>query len=536
MALSKKQMLTAIAGLGLALSVAASNAEAGRGSNGSNSNKGAHQFQSMQFNNNNNNNNNSTGSSQSVLKFQKFQQSNGSVPFNSNFNVGNNSNLKKSGQFRSGNHENVQNFNFNPNGKFAKKNNSNFQFNSNFKFGDKFFGNHNHDNHKHHNHNWDFCFGKWGCNYSCWHPDYCFQYVYVPPVVYYNPYCTGIPVGGFDYSQQIPVQTDPNAPQDSELFQAARKAFFEGNLNAAIDLISKAISQQPNNRDMHQFRSLVHFAMGDYRQSTAAAYAALSTGPGWNWTVLRSFYPSGEIYTLHLRALEAFVIGNPQDAAGHFLLGYHYLMTNHADAAKQHLMIVMQLQPGDKLAAQMLTAIGGPVAGQELPPVVGQPNIPQQGPVATQTTNENPPAAGDPTQAGTIPGIPAGNPMGQPMGDPMDVPATGAVELPAQDAANIPMVNAIGGPAAGIWKATPMAGTTIELILGADGKFNWNFAAGENKKSFKGSFTVKGDVLTLVRDNDNDKMEGKITLKGDKSFILRMTGSPKEDPGLTFDR
>ena len=126
--------------------------------------------------------------------------------------------------------------------------------------------------------------------------------------------------------------------------------------------------------------------------------------------------------------------------------------------------------------------------------------------------------------------------MGQPMGDPMDVPATGAVELPAQDAANIPMVNAIGGPAAGIWKATPMAGTTIELILGADGKFNWNFAAGENKKSFKGSFTVKGDVLTLVRDNDNDKMEGKITLKGDKSFILRMTGSPKEDPGLTFAR
>ena len=45
---------------------------------------------------------------------------------------------------------------------------------------------------------------------------------------------------------------------------------------------------------------------------------------------------------------------NPKDAAEHFLLGYHYLMTGARDDAKTEFAEAVKLTPGDKLAGHYL--------------------------------------------------------------------------------------------------------------------------------------------------------------------------------------
>ena len=92
---------------------------------------------------------------------------------------------------------------------------------------------------------------------------------------------------------------------------------------------------------------------------TAAAtlYPLLAAGPGWNWNTLSSLYPSAQIYTKQLRSLEQFVRGNPTDAAGHFVLAYHYLVLDEQDSALGQLHEVARLQPQDKLSAGIVQAL-----------------------------------------------------------------------------------------------------------------------------------------------------------------------------------
>ena len=100
--------------------------------------------------------------------------------------------------------------------------------------------------------------------------------------------------------------------------------------------------------------SLCLLAAKDYRGAAMEAHAALALGPPVDWPTLYSYYENVDTYTAQLRALEKFVRDNPKAPEGHFLLGYHFLMTRNKDAAKKELDQAIALAPQDKLAQEML--------------------------------------------------------------------------------------------------------------------------------------------------------------------------------------
>src|SRR5262249_17033669 len=123
---------------------------------------------------------------------------------------------------------------------------------------------------------------------------------------------------------------------------------------------------------LHQFRALVFFALKDYKQAAATLYAVLSAGPGWDWTTLGGMYASSTTYSDQLRELEQYVKTNPSAADGPFVLGYQYLTCGHTEAARRQYEEVLNLQPDDRLSAQLLKLMRGdpsaPAAGDRPPP------------------------------------------------------------------------------------------------------------------------------------------------------------------------
>jgi hypothetical protein len=90
----------------------------------------------------------------------------------------------------------------------------------------------------------------------------------------------------------------------------------------------------------------------------------------------RIHYRHRQAYTNQLRALEKYARGRPKSPEARFLLGFHYMMTGHAEEAKDELLAALKLAPRDRLAAKLLTEAGGKVPPEiakqlaELPPIV----------------------------------------------------------------------------------------------------------------------------------------------------------------------
>ena len=57
------------------------------------------------------------------------------------------------------------------------------------------------------------------------------------------------------------------------------------------------------------------------------------------------------------RPLEQNRDAKSESAQTHFLVGYHYLMLNHTDAARTELSKIVELEPRDKLAAELLKLV-----------------------------------------------------------------------------------------------------------------------------------------------------------------------------------
>ncbi len=108
---------------------------------------------------------------------------------------------------------------------------------------------------------------------------------------------------------------------------------------------------------MQEFGALCLFAQGKYKDAAATLYDVLTAAPAWDWDTVGSFYASARTYTTQLRALERHVRQNPRDAAGHFVLAYHYLALGYRDAVVTQLREVVKLQPGDQVSAAFLEAL-----------------------------------------------------------------------------------------------------------------------------------------------------------------------------------
>lgn len=74
-----------------------------------------------------------------------------------------------------------------------------------------------------------------------------------------------------------------------------------------------------------------------------------------NW---RQIYRNTQ-YVDAMNRLNKFVGENPDDAAGRFLRGYHFMYLDQTDYAKRELAKVVELEPKDRLAADLISQLTG---------------------------------------------------------------------------------------------------------------------------------------------------------------------------------
>ena len=294
--------------------------------------------------------------------------------------------------------------------------------------------------------------------------------------------------------QEAPSTTVQSSTNSAELvMDNAVGAFQQNNLDAALDAIDKGITQYPTDAVLHEFRALVLFSKADYQQAAATVHSVLAVGPGWDWPTLSSMYTNVDGYTTQLRALEAFTKSHPDDAAGHFLLSYHYMSCSHTEAAVRHLKTTITLMPSDKVAADILRMIEAPAD-------------------AATTDPANPPALPPLPVDGTA------NPETRtfkPEGTPEVAPVDPKILI-------------------GTWKATRPDGSTFALTITEDAKFTWSFAQTDQPATeFSGTYTVDKNVLALER-KDGGALIAEITPGEVGKFNFRMLGADETDKGLDF--
>ena len=306
---------------------------------------------------------------------------------------------------------------------------------------------------------------------------------------YSNPYYSSVSTAARSYSQPIPVIY--NAPaavvvgdqaSSDQVLSDAVAAFQRNDYDVALDITNKGIGQYPDDAVLHEFRSLVLFAKQDYQQSAATIHSVLAIGPGWDWTTLSGMYASVPVYTTQLRTLEAFTKANPEDAASHFLLAYHYMTCGHTEAAARRLQQVVRLMPNDRVAADLLKMI--------LPP---EPVASSENSVTTETelSPESVMSEEKPVDLKTI---------------------------------------------VGTWKAPGADGAVFDLVLTNDAEFSWRFAPKDQAvREFDGTYTIEKNVLALER-RDGGSMIAEVTPGGEGKFNFRLLGSDDTDPGLDFAR
>jgi tetratricopeptide (TPR) repeat protein len=183
---------------------------------------------------------------------------------------------------------------------------------------------------------------------------------------YYNPYYEETQY--FNYSEPVvtlPVEQapeqgpalPPGSQEAVDKFDQARAAFLDGAYEKALKLTDEAVAKLPHDAVLHEFRSLVLFALRRYSESAAAINAVLAVGPGWDAKTLTSLYPDMDTYTAQLRALEAFRNKDPKVAEVRFLLGYHYLTCGFPDEALGEFRRASELQPKDAVAAALVATL-----------------------------------------------------------------------------------------------------------------------------------------------------------------------------------
>ncbi len=159
------------------------------------------------------------------------------------------------------------------------------------------------------------------------------------------------------------INADANMQGDAQtgamFFSQAENAFQAGKYRDSFRLANHAAIESPENPRAPELMSLSLFALGEYPAAAAQAHFALALGPPTDWASIFGYYGDVATYTKQLRALEKYSGDNPQSVEGHFLLGYHYLITGYTKPALKELQEVVKLAPNDKLTAALVKKYGG---------------------------------------------------------------------------------------------------------------------------------------------------------------------------------
>ncbi|MGO9112763.1 MAG: tetratricopeptide repeat protein [Thermoguttaceae bacterium] len=304
-------------------------------------------------------------------------------------------------------------------------------------------------------------------------------YDYSQPIVI-NTYDTPTADASADSSsnpQAVAADSAPESPQTAEAYQffdQALAAFKKGDYQSALQLDQQALRQSPHDPVIHEVGALCMFATGDYNGAAAVLDNLLAVAPGMDWTTLIGLYGDADAYTAQLRALEAYCKQKPDNAAGHFVLAYQYLVAGYSDAAAEQLKLVVAAQPGDQVAKRMLAALTPPADSTTAPAQLEQ-------------------AAGSPPQAG---------------------PTTDLV---------------------GSWRAE-RNGDVFELSIDENSKFTWKAAPkGKQPVTLTGTMATAGDAI-LLESKDQGTMAAQVASGGADQFQFIAAGSPPDDKGLQFTR
>ncbi len=319
---------------------------------------------------------------------------------------------------------------------------------------------------------------------------------------------------------RAPLPSASVAESTEQVFSAARDSFKAGDYQRALDLTDQVLKQTPDAAVVHEFRGLCLFALKRYDEAAAVNYAVLTAGPGWNWSTLVGLYPDVDTYTNQLRALEAYVRGNPSSSSGEFLLAYHYLAQGNNDAAGARFQKVAELLPTDQLSAgfaklyKKATEVAAAQAAQ-----------PDPGPAA-RVPAEGAPAAGTPAQP--APAVAANQPLPE---APAPAQAPGANDQTKQAEPPPPPPASL----VGAWTAQASPDVKIALTLEADGKFAWEVDTKGKKQALNGVASFKDNTLALLQE-DGPPLVGKVTQDGANLFLFAPDGAGKNAPGLKFTR
>lgn len=188
---------------------------------------------------------------------------------------------------------------------------------------------------------------------------------------------------------------------------------------------------------------------------------------------MSSLYGNPEDYTHQLRQLEAFCNANPTDAAAFFVLGYHYLVTGAREEAAGMFRTVVQNQPKDVVAQQLLDSI-------------------KQAQPAADTSDATPP-------------------------------------LPTLDDSDFET------DLVGTWKA--VAGdTTIQLTVTPESDFTWKVTrSGAADVVVTGQLEADHDGI-VMSSKEQGEMGGSVRSLGPDEWQFKLAGAPSSDPGLKFQR
>jgi tetratricopeptide (TPR) repeat protein len=328
----------------------------------------------------------------------------------------------------------------------------------------------------------------YGQQYS--QPDYSQQYVTTEaqsqPVVTEAQPQAAPPVA--QNAAPVPPQAETPTDPGLEQFDAGLAAFKDGDYQLALQQFNEALRSRPKDPVIHELRALALFAEGDYKSAAATLNALLAMSPGMDWTTLSGLYGNADDYSQQLRRLEAQCQSNPRDAAAHFVLAYHYLVTGNPEEAVDALRVVVAQQPRDATAKRMLEALA---PADQPTAIAAAPTPPEPSGVRQTAATQTAPAA-------------------------------------APDAG--PQTDLVGR-----WRAEA-DGTTIELAIDDASQFEWSATpSGGTATKLSGSVLATSDTLVLDSESQGS-MVGQVKAIGPDEFRFALAGGPPDAKGLDFRR
>jgi len=321
-------------------------------------------------------------------------------------------------------------------------------------------------------------FSRWG--YGSW----LYRLGYFP---YTNPYYAANLLGPgqstpYDYSLPIDTAAEPQEEAKARpalnLFDNARDEFKKGNYNDAGKLVDEALKLLPDDTTLHEFRALCLFAVGRYDEAAAALYAVLSVRPGWDWKTLVGFYPSVDVYTEQLRALESHAKTH-KSAHDWFVLAYLYLSQDDFDEAQTALTRAVEINPHDDLSARLLGHLA-----------------------ASKSKGD------DDAEAKTEP-----NEEAEPESEPAPPEGTSI---------------------AGAWTAEANGGGKVALTIKDDGSFSWTATRDGRTQTVSGASSTFDKGLLVLAPDQGPPLIGRVSWTDPTHMTFRVLGDGPDDPGLSF--